>query len=194
MTYFDWDEINHSIVKHDEAPAAARLAFCVVPDEQLSIEWQERVRSATKLPQLSLVEWSVCDEVVCIFELLRDAGSSKGFVVQQGEGFAAEDTARMINLDDATARQLERDRSIELPMAFVDDQAICILASYFSDFSLIGLREDLFNKWLEKADLDLTLWADEPRYPRPQSITEAQSQAARRQASWREYIETSRRS
>ena len=190
MGTWDWDNIPHETIDAAGSPEAARLAATIVPDERLSDNWLQRVKDLTGLPQLSLVEWSISDEVEGIFGLLRDAGSSKGYVVEQH----AVDTVRVIDLTDKVAERIAIDVSMDLPMAFVDDQAICALASFFSDYALISMRPDLLERWINREDLDLTLWGDEERYPRPTTIAVAKALAALREAAWDSHVEQSRSS
>jgi hypothetical protein len=191
MGTWDWNDVENKIVPLDAAPPAANLAAAIISDERFDEEWERNVFDLTGLPQLSLVEWHVCSEVESIFGILRDAGSQRGWVVELGEGHAAENYTREIALSASTAEQIHRDLAMEFPMAFVDDQRLCVLVSLFSDYALICLREDLFEKWLATNPVDLTLNAHEP-YPVARDLKTAQTFAHRRSASWYAHLRETR--
>ena len=181
---WDWDDVENKVVELDSAPAAAKLAAEIISSEKIDAAWEATVLKRTRLPQLSLIEWSISDEVASIFEVLRNAGSQHGFVVEQGEAFRAKNYTREIVLSAETAEQIERDLAMDFPMAFVDEQRFCFLVSYFSDYALISLREDLFRTWLEARSLDLTMWADAEPYPVANDLKTARELALRRSADW----------
>ncbi|MEE4289792.1 MAG: hypothetical protein V2J14_10515 [Erythrobacter sp.] len=188
MGTWDWEGVENDIVALNRAPACAQLAAAIISQDMSSEEWARRVLEQSGLPQVGLVEWHLCDEVESIFELLRAEGSQIGYVVEQEAGRAAKEYARRISLSAATAEQIYRDLAMEFPMAFVDDQQLCLLASCFSDYALICLREDLFEKWLATRKLDLTLFADEEPYPVACDLKTAQALALRRSSSWRAHV------
>lgn len=184
MGTWDWDDVENKVVDLGSAPAAAKLAAEIISSAEIDAAWEATVSERTKLPQLSLIEWSISDEVASIFDVLRSAGSQHGFVVEQGEAFRAKHYARGISLSALTAEQIQRDLAMDFPMAFVDEQQVCVLVSYFSDYALIGLREDLFKSWLETRTLDLTIWADAEPYPAANDLKTARELALRRAADW----------
>jgi hypothetical protein len=184
---WDWENVEHEIVPLDQAPECAMLAAAIVSSDMADEELEKKVFERSGLPQLSLIEWHVCDEIESIFELLRAEGSEAGYVVEN-DGPVAKDFARRISLSAATAEQIHRDLAMEFPMAFVDDQQLCVLVSYFSDYALICMREDLFEKWLANRGLDLTIFAWEEPYPIACDLKTAQALAQRRSASWYAHV------
>lgn len=167
------------------------MAAAIISDERFDDEWERKVFELTGLPQISLVEWHLCSEIESIFGILRDAGSQRGWVVERGEGYVAEDYSREIALCASTAEQIHRDSAMEFPMAFVDEQQLCVLVSLFSDYALIGLREDLFENWLASNPVNLTLFAHEA-YPVANDLKTAQALALRRSASWYAHLRETR--
>lgn len=184
MGTWDWDDVPNKTLALEGAPKAAQLAASIVPDETLSDDWHKSVQDQTGLPQLGLIEWSVSDEVQSIFPILRMMGSKVGYVVEQGAELKPVDYFREISLDDQTASQISAYYALDMPMAFVDEQQICALMSYHSDYALIALRADVFQEWIDKGALDLTMWGDQESYPPPQNLEEAKKLALRRQADW----------
>lgn len=187
MGYWDWEDVQNEVVPINLAPECARLAASIISNEIASEEWERKVFELTGLPQISLIEWHVCDEVEGIFKLLRAEGSKTGYVVEN-DGPVAKDYTRQISLSATTAEQIYRDSAMEFPMTFVDEQQLCVLVSYFSDYALICLREDLFEKWLTKRSLDLTIFAWEEPYPIAHDLKSAQELARRRSASWYAHV------
>jgi hypothetical protein len=180
---WDWNDVENKVVPLDAAPPPAKMAAAIISDERFDEDWERKVFALTGLPQISLVEWHVCSEVESIFGILRDAGSQRGWVVESGGGHAAQEYAREIELSASRAEQIHRDLAMEFPMAFVDDQQLCVLVSLYSDYALICLHEDLFQKWLATNPVDLTLFAHEP-YPVASDLKTAQTLARRRSTSW----------
>lgn len=184
MSYWSWDEITNQQIELISAPRPAQLAASIVPDQNLDEAYQEMVSQRTGLPHLGLIEWSISQDVVALFRLLHGAGSRTGYVVELGRDFDPLSYCRKIALDDSTAEQIAKDETLDLPMAFVDEQAICAATSWHSDYALICMREDLFETWIARPDFDLTVWENEDPYPRPDNLQAAQALAKRRLESW----------
>ncbi|MDP5102385.1 MAG: hypothetical protein NWP98_00490 [Erythrobacter sp.] len=191
MGTWTWEGVENKVVPLNLAPACASLAAAIISNDMADEEWEREVFERSGLPQLSLIEWHVCDEIESIFELLRAEGSEAGYVVEN-DGHVAKDYARQISLSATTAEQIHRDLAMEFPMAFIDVQQLCVLVSYFSDYALICLREDLFEKWLAKNPINLTLFAQEEPYPIASDLKTAQVLALRRSASWYAHVRETR--
>jgi hypothetical protein len=191
MGYWDWEDVQNEVVPINLAPECAKLAASIISNEMVSEDWEREVFARFGLPQISLIEWHICDEVQGIFELLRAEGSEIGYVVES-DGPVAKDYIRQISLSATTAEQINRDSAMELPMAFVDEQQLCVLVSYFSDYALICMRENLFEKWLANRNLDLTIFAWEEPYPIAGDLKTAQALAQRRSASWYAHVRETR--
>ena len=191
MGTWDWEGVENEIVPLNLAPECAKLAAAIISKDWAYEDWEREVFERSGLPQLSLIEWRVCHEIESIFELLRAEGSKAGYVVEN-DGPVAKDYARQISLSATTAEQIHRDLAMEFPMAFIDDQQLCVLVSYFSDYALICLREDLFEKWLAKNPMDLTLFGNEEPYPIASDLKNAQALALRRSASWYAHVRETR--
>jgi hypothetical protein len=192
--YYDWESVPSQVLALSHAPVQAQLAASItIPDLPFGAAYETSVETKTGLPQLSIVEWSVCWEVASLFALLRAAGSRFGFVAGQGDEHQARTEVRRIELSEAIAQAIEADAVLELPMAFVDDQSLCSLVSFFSDYALIGLSPDLFAVWLKNRPIDLTMWGGEEPWPAANNLADAQRLARRRRAAWDDYIREGRR-
>jgi hypothetical protein len=192
MGTWDWNDVRHELVPLVQAPEAVRLAAAIASEPAYDKDWERRVFEKTGLAQLSLVEWSICSEVDTIFATLRDNGSQWGYVVEEGATSVAEATARKIALTPATARKISDDLAMDFPMVFIDDQQLCILVSYFSDYALICMREDLFEIWLANNPIDLSLRENELPVPAADNLKAAREFADRRRVAWDDFIDRMR--
>jgi hypothetical protein len=188
MGTWDWDEVSHELVLLGEAPAAALQAAAIISAPVFDDDWEKGVLDQTGLAQLSLAEWSISSEIETIFAVLRDSGSKFGYVMEPGAASKAEGTARKLALTPATAKTIADDLAMDFPMAFIDEQQLCLLVSYFSDYSLICQREDLFETWLANNPIDLALHENEPPFPAADNLKAAREFAARRRIAWDEFM------
>ena len=188
MGTWDWKAVGHELVPLDQVPEIARLAASIIAEPVFDEDFEKRVFDETGLAQLSLIEWSISSEVESIFATLRDNGSEWGYVVEQIDPTLAESPPRKIALTAATARKISDDLAMDFPMVFVDDQQTCMLVSYFSDYALICMREDLFEGWLANNPIDLSLRYDEPPSPSADNLTAAREFADRRRIEWDHFM------
>lgn len=185
MGTWDWDAIKkRQIVDVNTAPEAVRLVRQIHPDDDLDQAFEDHVEKVTGLPQLSLLEWPISDNAPEIFGLLREAGSSKGYVSLPYGDASQNKGCFEISLSDDNAIRVCNDGALDWVSAFVDEQMICSIVSYHSDYALVGMRADLLDHWVTMEHFDLTLWADEAPFPKPKNYKEAQAIAARRLVSW----------
>jgi len=192
MGTWDWKAVRHEIIPLDQVPEAARLVAASITGPPDAKDLDRRVFEHTGLAPLSLIEWCVSSEVESIFKTLRDHGSEWGFVVEQGAPDLTESPPRKIALTAATAKKISDDSAMYLPMVFIDDQQTCMLVSYFSDYALICLREDLFETWLADNPIDLTLFYDAPPFPAADNLKAAREFADLRLVAWVDYIRRTR--
>ena len=192
MGTWDWNDVRHELVALVEAPEAVRLAAALASEPVFDQDWERRVFEKTGLAQLSLVEWSICSEIDTIFATLRDHGSQWGYVVEEGAATVVEGRARKIALNPSTARKISDDSAMDFPMVFIDEQQLCMLASYFSDYALICMREDLFEKWLANNPIDLSSREDEPPFPTADNLKAAREFADRRRVAWADFMSNMR--
>jgi len=192
MGCWDWNDVPSQTGSMAGAPPAAKLAASIVPGPKLDAEYEADVAIKTGLPQLSLIEWSISDEVPQLFELLRMSGSTCGYVVNQIEQFRPASTFRKIELTTEIAEAIASDSAMDMPMAFVDERCVCALVSFHSDYALMCLEPNLFGKWLKANPKDLTMWAGEEPWPLADNLPFAQELARKRLISWNEYIRQSR--
>lgn len=179
-----WEGVHSITAPMEHAPSAALLAASICPGQLLDDDYEAFVGAKTRLPQLSLVEWSVSDMAPAIFPLLREAGSHVGYVVSQGAEYRPEGGFRTLALNSPTAEAIIRDSSMDMPMAFVDEHCRCALVSYHTDYALISMTTHLFDQWLKKAPLDLSMWSDDEPYPLANDLETAQQLSRRRKDSW----------
>ncbi len=188
MGTWDWKAVRHEIIPLDQVPEAARLAAAIITEPLFDRDFEKRVFEQTGLAQLCLIEWSISSVVESIFATLRNRGSVWGYVVEQGATPVTEGPSRKIALTAATARKISDDLAMDFPMAFVDDQQLCVLVSYFSDYALICMREDLFETWLADNPIDLTPFLDEPPFPLADNLKAALEFADRRRIAWDDFF------
>lgn len=184
---WDWKAVRHELVPPDQVPEAARLVAESITGPVYDEDFERGVLEQTGLAQLSLIEWSVSSEVESIFKTLRQHGSEWGYVVEQGAPALTESPPRKIALTAATAKKISDDLAMDFPMVFIDDQQTCMLVSYFSDYALICLREDLFETWLADNPIDLTLFYDEPPFPAADNLKAAREFADLRDVAWDDF-------
>lgn len=188
MGTWDWKVVRHELVPLDQVPEMARLAAAIIAEPVFDKDFEKRVLDETGLAQLSLIEWSISSEVESIFATLRDNGSEWGYVVEQGAQALTESPPRKIALTAATAKKISDNLAMDFPMVFIDDQQLCVLVSYFSDYALICLREDLFGRWLADNPIDLSLRYDESPFPAADNLESAREFADRRRIEWDHFM------
>lgn len=189
MGTWDWEDVPHEECSFDGAPAAALRSAKFA---QLITSEFEELPKKSDLPMLSLVERSLSDEVPSIFRTLREAGSTRGFVVSVGDEDENTGFYRIVDISEEVANCIMNDSAMDVPMSFVDDTGRCLLASYWSDFAWIGMSPDLFENWLSQCQLDLTLWCGSAPWPVARNFAHARELAERRTSLWTEHCNKQR--
>ncbi len=183
MATWDWEDVDHRIVSPADLPTAGALA-AKLANYTIVEDLERTVPNDTGLPGFPLWEGSIGHDTPILFKLLRDAGSHTGYVVKQG-------TSQVLafELSEQVARQISNDLCFEPPMAFVDDQCLCALVSYWSDFVQFCMREDLLLSFVSSSNFDFTLWSDSEPFPKAHSLADIQKLAQRRKREWIERCE-----
>ncbi|MEP0189626.1 MAG: hypothetical protein ABJE00_04365 [Erythrobacter sp.] len=192
MGTWNWDDVPHQKHPMSEATEPVQLAAKLACLEIGSQNFEAEAAALIDLPFLGLIEWGAEDYLPETFAILKEAGSIRGFVVDEGEKGKPADFFRSLDLTDQIARAIQTDDAMNFPMVFVDDQQLCVMASFYSDYALIAMRSDLLDQLVTLEEFDLTMWASEPTYPAPRDHKHAQELAQRRLKSWDDHWSQSR--
>lgn len=184
MSFYDWDDISHEIGALAGSPKPAILAAQIAPSLPLDEEFERRVFQVTGLPGIPLEEISIQDLLPDLLPFLKSVGSHTIYVAGRGDEDPEVGNFQSFDLSEHVCAQVMRDSVLELPCGIVDDQRVCAIVTWFSDYTLLCMREDLADQYLARHPLDLTLYEDGPRYPLARSLAEAQRLANRRIAEY----------
>ena len=192
MGIWDWVDVPHQKHPMSEAIAPVQLATKLVAADVSGQHFETEAEALLEIPFLSLIEWAPEDHLPETFAILRETGSERGFIVEVGKDAKPVDFFRSFELTDQVARAIQNDDAMNFAMVFVDDQQLCVMASYYTDYALIAMRADLLDQLVTLEDFDLTTWATEPEFPAARDHKHAQELAKRRLRSWNEVMARSR--
>lgn len=141
-------------------PLVAHFLSGVVWAEHGAIAPFESVFSRYRMHGLPLLEWSMSDLALPLFETLRLAGASKGFFFEISEGKPPPHLFWECNLTADLAQIVKNEELLEPSIIFLDDAGVSIIASWYTDFALWFMEPSVFERHLANHPLDLDLRAD----------------------------------
>lgn len=183
MTMWEWDDVDCELVSAAERPPPVQLALSILPEIPIPGTWEKPAIQRTGMPCIPLEEYDIHQDISDIFAFLSGSGSAYGYVasVYRSEGEA--ETYRRFELTERVAKQIRQDRAMDSAMAFVDDRMSCVIVTWWSDYALLGMREELFEAYLNAHPLDMgrnLLPEHAAQFPRVDNLLDAKQWGLKR--------------
>lgn len=180
---WDWGDVDCELLSLTNPPPPVQLAIAILPEIPIPGTWEAPAVERTGLPCIPLEEYDIHEDVIDIFAFLRRSGSTHGYVASVYNSEDEGETYRRFRLTERVANQIKRDRAMDFAMAFVDDRMSCIIVTWWSDYALLGMREELFATYLQEHPLDMgrdLLPELAAQFPRVDNLIEAKQWALKR--------------
>jgi hypothetical protein len=160
-----WSSKHFPVRDLSEEPALGEFAGGLVVNGAGSLDPNASVLSRYPMRALPLIEWPFSAEVPGIFDTLRGAGARRGFFIDYPADEVLGPRFRECDLSARTADLIVEEDLFGLSTIFVDDLFLSVIATWFSDYTLLCMTPEVFGHYLRKNPLLLDLDGDESEVP-----------------------------
>jgi hypothetical protein len=160
-----WSSKHFRVRDLSEEPALAAFAAGLIVDGPGCLDPNASVLSRYPMRALPLIEWPFSGEVPDIFDTLRSAGARCGFFIDYPPDEVLGPKFRECELTATTADLIVEEDLFGLSTIFVDDMFLSVIATWFSDYTLLCMTPEVFEAFLRKNPLLLDLDGDESEVP-----------------------------
>ncbi|AQR75189.1 hypothetical protein [Sphingomonas sp. LM7] len=169
-----------------EEPAIARFVSGLVSGGPGRIDIHRSVISRYPLEALPLIEWNLSEDVPALFETLKSGGATNGFFLDYPD-HAATGLFHACDLTPEVAALVRDEDLFGSAIVFVDDLILSAVAAWYTDITVLCMRQPLFDAYLTEYPLYLDLEGDPAELP-ASSFEAALAAATKRLADWSSFM------
>lgn len=158
---WDFDQVGLSIRPIAEEPELARFLSGVVLNGWGTLDANKSILSRYPMRALPLLEWSMSGSTTEFFSALRTSGSAKGFFIDYSVETGVPHTFWECDLTPDAAEMIDEQDLFSCSIIFADNNFLSILASCFSDLTILCMTPELFSTYLSNHPINTTLWASD---------------------------------
>jgi hypothetical protein len=114
---------------------------------------------------LPLVEWNLSPDAPSLFDVLRNAGATRGYFIDYPGEEKMLGRFYECDLSPKTAAIVSREDLFGWATIFVDDLFVCAIAAWFTDFTYLCMSPGLFGRYLAANPTFLDLYGSELEVP-----------------------------